>query len=75
MRDVVLENYFHYCKEKAAKSFIEWRIQQAEFAKDPVLRRALRIRRLSSYLLYHKEDEIFDIYKSRSFESVKAKLI
>ena len=30
VRDVALKNYFHFCKERAAKAFIEWRIQQAE---------------------------------------------
>ena len=27
VRDHALKAYFHYCKEKAAKNFIEWRIQ------------------------------------------------
>ena len=77
IREVVLESYFHYCKEKAAKTFIDWRIQQAEFAKDPVMRKALRICRLSSYLIYNKEDEIFEIYRlnKNNFESVKTNLI
>ena len=29
VRDHSLKAYFHYCKEKAAKSFIFWRMQQA----------------------------------------------
>ena len=26
VREVALKSYFHYCKEQAAKKFIEWRI-------------------------------------------------
>ena len=29
VRDIALKNYFHFCKERAAKVFIEWRIKQA----------------------------------------------
>ena len=46
-RDVALKNYFSLCKEKAAKSFIEWRMEQAKLLKDnPTLKKALRYRRL-----------------------------
>lgn len=27
VREVALKNYFHYCKEKAAKIFIDWRVE------------------------------------------------
>lgn len=27
VREVALNNYFHYCKEKAAKNFIDWRME------------------------------------------------
>ena len=28
VREVALKTYFHFCKEKQAKAFIEWRIRQ-----------------------------------------------
>lgn len=49
VREHALKAYFHYCKEKAAKNFIDWRIEQAEFMKDPVTKRALRLRRLANF--------------------------
>lgn len=47
VRECALKNYFHLCKEKAAKRFIEWRVEQAQLIKDPIMRQALRLRRLN----------------------------
>ena len=32
VREHALKTYFHYCKEKAAKNFIDWRMEQAKLA-------------------------------------------
>ena len=49
VRDHTLKSYFHLCKEMSAKLFIEWRIKQKELLKDPILKKALRIRRLNNF--------------------------
>ena len=73
VRDHTLKSYFHLCKEMSAKMFIEWRIKQKELLKDPILKKALRIRHLSNFQKYDKEEIIFKLYKENvnSFDSIK----
>ena len=77
LREYALKSYFHLCKEKAAKRFIEWRLEQAELVRDPVMRQALRLRRLSEDPKFNKEESIFNLYQQyeSNFESVREKLI
>ena len=49
VRDHTLKSYFHLCKEMSAKLFIEWRTKQKELLKDPILKKALRIRQLNNF--------------------------
>lgn len=46
VREEALKSYFGFCKERAAKAFIEWRITQASLVKKPLTAKALRLRRL-----------------------------
>ena len=57
--------------------FIEWRIEQAKLVEDPVMRKALRLRRLSSFRKFDQEQTIYDLYTAHEadFDSVKAELI
>ena len=77
LREFVLQSYFHLCKEKAAKRFIEWRLEQAELVRDPVMRQALRLRRLSQDPKFNKEESIFNLYQEHesNYDSVREKLI
>ena len=73
VRDIALKEYFKLCKEKSAKRFIDWRIKQAEYMKDPMMRIALRISRLTYIDKYSIEDSIFELYMNNihNFEDVK----
>ena len=63
VREHALKSYFHYCKEKAAKNFLDWRIQLAAFEISPEHKKALSYRRLSNLDRYEqKEKEIFALY-------------
>lgn len=77
VRDHALKAYFHYCKEQAAKCFIEWRMQQADIAKDPEQKKALRVRRLSNISKFNTEEAIFMLFlkHEENFESVKERLV
>ena len=77
VRDHALKAYFHYCKERHAKAFIEWRVQQAQLAKVPEKKKALRLRRLHNFHKYDKEESIFDLYMANynDFDSVKSELM
>ena len=77
VRDHTLKSYFHLCKEMSAKMFIEWRIKQKELLRDPNLKKALRIRHLSNFQKYDKEEIIFKLYKENvnSFDSIKDQLV
>ena len=72
-REATLTSYFRFCKERAAKAFMDWRIQQSNLVKNPNIAKALRLRRLSSVKIYDKEETIFKIYmeNEHNFESVK----
>jgi hypothetical protein len=58
VREVCLKSYFDLCKEKAAKKFINWRIQQASIIKDESMKRVIRIKRLLNYKKYNREESI-----------------
>lgn len=75
VREVTLKQYFHFCKEKAAKRFIDWRIEQAKI-EDRAVKRAIRIRRLTNHNL-HKEELIYSIAKKNehNFDAVKNDLM
>lgn len=72
VREHALKTYFHYCKEKAAKNFINWRMEQAKIVKIPELRAALRYRRLGNFKKYDKEEDMFRLYLKHEddFEAV-----
>ena len=53
VREFALKTYFHLCKERGARSFMEWRIKQAEIMKDPVMRKALRLRQMNNIENYN----------------------
>ena len=59
VRDHTLKAYFHYCKEKAAKLFLEWRILESKIVKDSSKKKALRLARITNFKKYDKEEEIF----------------
>ena len=67
VREATLTSYYQFCKERAAKAFIEWRIEQANLVKNPSTAKALRLRRLSIQAMYKKEDVIFRIYLDNEY--------
>ena len=77
VREVCLKSYFHLCKEKAARKFIDWRIEQAKLIQDKSLKRALRLRRLSNFDKFNKEESIFKLFKlyESDFEGAKSELM
>lgn len=78
-RDQALKSYFSLCKERAAKTFIEWRIEQARILKqNPELKRPLRLRRLVVKSPAEiKEAKLFELYMKyeHNFNACKEELI
>ena len=77
VREHSLQVYYHYCKEKAAKSFLEWRIWQAEIVCDPERKKLLRFRRLVNFMKYDKEQHLFRLYMiyEDNFEDIRPQLM
>lgn len=77
LREHALKSYFHYCKERAAKSFIEWRIKLAKLIKDPEKKKAIRFARLSNFHRYDLEEQMFKLYEenNKDFDAVLPELI
>ena len=73
VRDHALTAYFHYCKEKAAKAFIEWRMRDELICKNPEYKKALRFRRLTNFKKYDKEEAVYQLYLEYEddFESIE----
>ena len=69
VREVALKSYFHLCKEKQAKAFIDWRIEVAELCRDQSLKQALRLRLIASKMKHEdKEEQIFQLYMNNRFD-------
>lgn len=77
VREKTLKLYFHICKEKAAKKFIEWRIEQAQVTQNRAIKKAIRLRRLTDFHRFEKEEAIFSLYRENehNFDAVKSELM
>ena len=62
VRDLLLDEYYMLCKRKAATTFIEWRMSQAELLKVAGIAKTLRQHRLSSHRKFDMEQLIFEKY-------------
>ena len=77
LREHALKSYFHYCKERAAKNFIEWRIRLANLIRDPEIKKAIRYARLSNFHKYDLEEQMYKLYldSEKDYEAVLPQLI
>lgn len=69
VRDASLKAYYKLCKERGAKKFIEWRMEQARLqACYPYYQKAIRIRRLVNFEKFNLESLMYKIYKDNESE-------
>lgn len=78
VKEQSIKAYYLFCKERGAKNFIQWRIEQARLqACYPYFKKALRLRRLVNYEKYNLENVLYRLYRQHeaNVKTIMPKLI